>query len=171
MEVELELGGEEAVGVLWNGREWEAATWEAATWEAATWEAATWEAATWESATWEAATGAAEVVLLLSWEARGQARVVAAKRRTRDVGFILVGGVGLLRGRLEIAGIVCFVRVGCGVCRSGSAVLYISERRQSWLLGCGGRHDFVPRGPLRGFRNLVRSWLTTNGTIELPLCS
>ena len=31
LEVELVLGGEEAVGVLWSGREWEAATWEAAT--------------------------------------------------------------------------------------------------------------------------------------------
>ena len=26
LEVEVDLGGEEAVGVLWSGREWEAAT-------------------------------------------------------------------------------------------------------------------------------------------------
>ena len=50
---------------------------------------------------------------------------------------------------------LCFVGVGSGVSRLGSVVLLISEGRQSWLLGCGGRHDFVPRGSLRGFRNLV----------------
>ena len=46
----------------------------------------------------EAVTMAGVVMLLLETEALGTARVVAAKRRRRDVGFIFGGGTELLRG-------------------------------------------------------------------------
>ena len=57
----------------------------------------------------EAVTMAGVVVLLLKTGALGTARVVAAKRRTRDVGFIFDGGIGFVERGLDL--ILCFAGV------------------------------------------------------------
>ena len=68
----------------------------------------------------------AGVVLLLKTEALGAARVVAAKRRRRDVGFIFGGGIGVFEGgRLEMLGCCALWELGCGVCRLGLSVVFI----------------------------------------------